>query len=1325
MRLPKLLSPLQRFIIGSSTTIATKSFDFIDNLNQSTTAKPFLVPQPNDGFDINHFRQSIDEDTPTTSSHFIRSIFSEVIHNYSFSKLTTSKTSPTRTTRSSISASQRTLSHNDNILFHTTTTVTTTNNIEDNNLSQYSSKYSSLQLKNRCYLEDFMLLKKKDIVTLLIPKEKSFKQPFVHLIETINPVIITLAKRRSYYCIEFTVENAPNNEQALQGIHETDLVHGLGRGNFGCNLLYKYNVNDEKSDSNLICKNKTYLITWKQILDGKTEGYQIWTEIQILRDVSKLFHNVKYSPEKLLSRLRFMADECFGDRLQSQLLLTRYYQNVVKGKQNLLHNATSNLNSLESKYLGDTLSLDGTAFLEVMDTIDKAFGLAMRNTFVLYTCITSPIISKDEYNDLIQVYKTTMPNHYAVMKRILGYEMKENLKKNSHLSDSGFYDKTIFIMFLQQARIRSNKNCPNWALVGTAAVYGKRGNSNNPITTMTYFGHCVSMSTLLRKTLQWKEDQNAIIHRELIKSTVSVACLDNNQRGHNMKNQRGGYSNRFVKVTGRVFVKPILYRPNSPINEKVTLTYCNQLVPASLNMPQFEKCYNLKHIIETLLSGTDVNVNYPTNISTPNINSTCFMGKRVEEYYNITKVVKVLDSIRSQFVGYNLKKNEFKIPNHTPKDLITDTLKSFMKDMHSLKKTVLKRSTTKEFMKRVVDLWNPYSQTLTKTLVPSVSTRDELKTEGYGMAVVELMTLVGLLVEIKDKNGNAYKWILSEGWQERTMYLCLDGLSLERHRSFRNKLINMSFSFTESFKQSLLFQKALSRVVEVSGPLHMCFHILQSIYIVFDKLLLLCQNTLDWKKLFPKKVSNCYRQARSMAVLLFEEINRLYFLKYMKTISTTEYSTFSSRHEKEEVAVKFASDFLLYMEGIFEDVTNSVTERYIVNFWRIMNIFNSYYDAIEAGESHLMELIENQFCGIFLCLGKNNYVELCLSQMERRYENLSFSKLHEMRLNSAVRLKPSTKCRKATARALDDLMENVNCWVKDLSMGDTLHSWVIHSSNVTLAKRCIVFEKEQYIKTIDKIDTEVKNDIQGNVEPRKGRERSRIYELLVMVIHDGEVNKERFDFKTYSKNINNLKTSLKPPQKIRDVPLNVDSHDFLEKSINDIVRDQVIGDNELTPNIEHEPDSDTDSLDEILELHSHDQENQLIADGDDLVFDPIGEENALFLDIADEDAAMGDMSQQTNEANVNVISVLHQYCLIDILKLGQKKMLKKDYSKKRFNRRKRCDRYDRFIQYVYDDILDQSKNTVSSNIAHINSSLLNETINIPTYKTFFNMVKDT
>ena len=73
------------------------------------------------------------------------------------------------------------------------------------------------------------------------------------------------------------------------------------------------------------------------------------------------------------------------------------------------------------------------------------------------------------------------------------------------------------------------------------------------------------------------------------------------------------------------------------------------------------------------------------------------------------------------------------------------------------------------------------------------------------------------------------------------MFLFVDGLLLDRFRHLVKKVTKLPLSFGPAFKQGLIFQNALKRVVEVNVPLHMAFHMLQTIFAIF-------QTSLSWRK---------------------------------------------------------------------------------------------------------------------------------------------------------------------------------------------------------------------------------------------------------------------------------------------------------------------------------------------------------------------------------------------------------------------------------------------------------------------------------------------
>ena len=108
-------------------------------------------------------------------------------------------------------------------------------------------------------------------------------------------------------------------------------------------------------------------------------------------------------------------------------------------------------------------------------------------------------------------------------------------------------------------------------------------------------------------------------------------------------------------------------------------------------------------------------------------------------------------------------------------------------------------------------IWNPTLQSVVKLMVPPVMLHDEIQTDGYGTALIDLMVQLGLL-EVKLTNGSQ-RWIACDNYKDKTVYLCLDGLSIDRHRCFFRKIINLPLSFTDEFLQAIKFRKVLTQVI--------------------------------------------------------------------------------------------------------------------------------------------------------------------------------------------------------------------------------------------------------------------------------------------------------------------------------------------------------------------------------------------------------------------------------------------------------------------------------------------------------------------------------
>ena len=268
---------------------------------------------------------------------------------------------------------------------------------------------------------------------------------------------------------------------------------------------------------------------------------------------------------------------------------------------------------------------------------------------------------------------------------------------------------------------------------------------------------------------------------------------------------------------------------------------------------------------------------------------------------------------------------------------------------------------------------------IAELMIPQVMLHDEITTDGYGKCIIELMTLHGILIKCTSNANNSH-WQLGPKWEEKKIFLCLDGLSLDRHRGFCKKLIKLPMSFTNAYMQSQIFQKALTRVVELNGPLHTAFHILQSIYIVYNCFLKCIKQCIGWKKLNFLKVSDNYKLCVHMIDIAYEEVFRLLFFTFLLHYSRMN-NVASTSTENKLLVIDLLQKFNEYIELKARTCTD---ERWLllIYFYKLVSLFKSYKRAMRAGDSVSMEAVENVFCGVFVLLDKSfkkkHYLQMCI-----------------------------------------------------------------------------------------------------------------------------------------------------------------------------------------------------------------------------------------------------------------------------------------------------------------------------------------------------------
>ena len=986
-----------------------------------------------------------------------------------------------------------------------------------------------------------------------------------------------------------------------------------------------------------------------------------------LRDFSTTFEQSKPSQdsydldESLYNdQLSFIYDEIAYDKISLINLSFKYYMIVNRKRKAEIDTLRNKRNN---KFL---LNYNEETYKFVNNKIETAFENAMLACYTDFSEITQPLLSRDTINDLVALYKQYLPQHYECSMIMLGYNRKITLNKYHHLQQTGFYDRIVFYQYLTQGRVRYNHLFTFWGMVSTASAYAR---GQIQLEHNTFFGNSTSLNTLMRNTKSWRENMNSAIHSRLENEESIVACLDNNQKGYCVKYQRFGKSNNFVKVTGCVMKK---YNYSSlednEVCDKVELTYCTQSIPSPSGMPHFENTVmtgsKIFDIMLDLFQDDESKLRTDICLSFIEENPD-FSGERVDAYEKLISIFYSINLLRMATAGcYSRGKDEIRFVDNLPEDCQTETVKDLIKETNSLKSTFIFKN-SKIFQHRVVSKWNRYYNKISEFIVPQVYLHDEITTDGYAKCIIELMSLHGILVKGSSDDDN-HKWILGPKWNEKTIILCLDGLSLDRHRGFYNKLIKIPLSFTNAYKQSLTFQKALTRVIEVSGPLHTSFHMLQVIYIVYKCILKTSQHCIGWKKLKFGKVSECYKPCIYLLDILFEEVYRLLLFRYLSTNHddfVTALSDKSIEHSAEILSIEVTMGFEKFIE---EGIKTTTDQRWklMLCFYKLALRFKLYEQSMKSGDAVAMEAIERDFCGIFLLLEKNNYVEIVLSQMEKKYSHVNYKQLQEIRINSSCRYFQNQKNKHYySMHVLDEVMENVNMWVKGLPLGDNEESWVLHSPNVTLARKCLQFDKVEYRRGLINFDKYIEDGVFEEreytkslyVSPRKSVEKKRIFEFLVKYVNKETPNRQS------------------SPKEMISVL------DTLETKLDEKYHKQ-----DNTSHSNNDDDDLNEVIDNINSLTEISQNNNVNDD-----------QTSIHSELSDDNNESDDEYDNQQSSHIGVPSCHHKYATCDLYMSGKEEMNKRNFIVTRIRKKQRFDRNRMFINDLFQKI-DNERNSESS-----------------------------
>ena len=477
----------------------------------------------------------------------------------------------------------------------------------------------------------------------------------------------------------------------------------------------------------------------------------------------------------------------------------------------------------------------------------------------------------------------------------------------------------------------------------------------------------------------------------------------------------------------------------------------------------------------------------------------------------------------------------------------------------------------------------------------------------------------------------------------------MDGLSLDRHRSLERKLLNQQLSFTKSFEQSLIFRKALSRVIEIVGKLHVAFHMCQCIYTIYAPLLKIIQKLLNWKKMKFNNVSDSFRLCKSMLILCLEEGERLAWDFFLN----------DKQNKIKEAMTKYKDDATYYscwlsknFSSYLHEVIHKSTDqrrKYLVSFVLSVRWFLLFWKAVRNGDALFQEYVCIEFLGVYYLLHKRNYVELALDSMEREYSIISYVELHDIRVNSSIWYKKDGK-----SVHMDEMQENLNQLGKKFILVGDAETWLKHSAHVVVGRKCISFADGEYRRQelyYDDKDQGVKlNERRSyhthDVTPKLERERVVVYEFFVKFFG------EEVDGRLYN-NVEawNISRSL-------DTKINKDD-----------------------PKDEVKDDSSPTDIDVFRESINRDDDDTNIQDED--ILDKVPEQVS---GESPDDQGCDDENMNTGQH----LKGVHKYALSNIFKLGEELLTTKCFWSIRRNRRSRHRRIKQFLTNLYDKVINRT-----------------------------------
>ena len=144
---------------------------------------------------------------------------------------------------------------------------------------------------------------------------------------------------------------------------------------------------------------------------------------------------------------------------------------------------------------------------------------------------------------------------------------------------------------------------------------------------------------------------------------------------------------------------------------------------------------------------------------------------------------------------------------------------------------------------------------------------------------------------------------------------------------------------------------------------------------------------LGWKKINADKVAESYQQCRELALIVYEETDRImrdcFCHAFMETFTEDEW-TLLLKVKPDETCVRICQE---YSNFLFEAASSSpdAQHRFLSNYLLIMRKYILYCQSEKEGDAVMMEYIMFKLLPAFRFAGKTNIFSTTVKVMERQY----------------------------------------------------------------------------------------------------------------------------------------------------------------------------------------------------------------------------------------------------------------------------------------------------------------------------------------------------